>query len=222
MSLMSKIKLEDFLDRHRSMSIRPSKNDGLIVEGKLYFIARTDGHREVEDFYKIRIKIANNFPSAIPEVEEIGNKIPRKEEYHINPDNTLCLGSSLRLLQLLNKDPTLEGFIKYCLVPYLYGVSLKIQDGEKLVFGELAHGEKGIIDEYEKIFGIKEKDSIKQVIKMLSMKKRVANKQLCPCRCKNRLGKCSQKLNIKINQFRHFAARSWYKQYTKIFNESEV
>lgn len=221
MSLISKIKLEDFLDKHRSMSIRPLKNDGLIVEGKLYFTAKTDGFREVEDFYKIRIKVANNFPSAIPEVEEIGNKIPRKEEYHINPDNTLCLGSSLTLLQLLSKKPTLEGFIEYCLVPYLYGISLKIQDGGKLVFGELAHGEKGIIDEYEKIFGIRGKDSLKQLIKMLSMKKRVANKQLCPCGCKNRLGKCNQELNIKINQFRYFAARSWYKKYEKeIFKEA--
>ena len=221
MSLISKIKLEDFLDKHRSMSIRPLKNDGLIVEGKLYFTAKTDGFREVEDFYKIRIKVANNFPSTIPEVEEIGNKIPRKEEYHINPDNTLCLGSSLTLLQLLSKKPTLEGFIEYCLVPYLYGISLKIQDGGKLVFGELAHGEKGIIDEYEKIFGIRGKDPLKQLIKMLSMKKRVANKQLCPCGCKNRLGKCNQELNIKIKQFRYFAARSSYKKYEKeIFKEA--
>ena len=207
MSLMSKIKLEDFLDKHRSMSIRPSKKDGLIVEGKLYFTAKTDGYREVEDFDKIRIKVANNFPFAIPEVEEIGNKIPRKEEYHINPDNTLCLGSPLRLLYLLSKNKTLEGFVEYCLIPYLYGVSLKIQDGEKLVFGELAHGEKGIIDEYEKIFGIKGKDSIKQVIKLLSMKKRIANKQLCPCGCFSRLGKCKFKLNFKINEFRNYSSR---------------
>ena len=123
------------------------------------------------------------------------------------------MGSSLRLLQLLNKNPTLEGFVEYCLIPYVYGVSLKIQDGERLVFGELAHGEKGIIDEYEKIFAIKGKESIKQVLKMLSMKKRIANKQLCPCGCKNQLRKCSKKLNIKINQFRYFSARSWYKKY---------
>ncbi len=85
----------------------------------------------------------------------------------------------------------------------------------------MAHGEKGIIDEYEKIFGIRGKDSLKQLIKMLSMKKRVANKQLCPCGCKNRLGKCNQELNIKINQFRYFAARSWYKKYEKeIFKEA--
>ena len=217
MSLISKIKLEDFLDKHRAMSIKPSKDDGLVVEGKLYFTAKTDGYREVQDFYRIRIKIANNFPSAIPEVEEIENKIPRKEEYHINPDNTLCLGSSLRLLQLLSKNPTLEGFIEYCLIPYLYGVTLKIDDDIDLIFGELAHGEKGIIDEYEKIFGIKGKDSIKEVVQMLSMKRRVANKQTCPCGCKNRLGKCKSKLNIQINKFRYFASRSWYKQYLQSF-----
>ncbi len=207
MSLTSKIKLDDFLDKHRHMSIKPSKNDGLIVEGKLYFNAKTDGYREIEDFYKIRIRIANNFPFTIPEVEEIGNKIPRKEEYHINPDNTLCLGSPLKLLLLLNKNKTLEGFVEYCLIPYLYGVSLKIQDGTKLVFGELAHGKKGIINEYEKLFAVKGKNSVKQVIKMLSMKKRIANKQQCPCGCLSRLGKCKFKLNFKINQFRNYSSR---------------
>jgi len=212
MSLISKIKLEEFLDTHRSMSIRSLNNNGLIVEGKLYFSAKTDGFREVQDFYKIQIKIANTFPSTIPEVQELENKIPHKEEYHVNPDNTLCLGSSLRLLQLLNKKPTIEGFIEYCLIPYLYGVTLKLQDNEKLVFGELAHGEEGIIDEYEKIFEIAGKDSIKRVVQLLSIKKRIANKHICPCGCNNRLGKCRNKLNIRLNQFRYYASRSRYKE----------
>ena len=217
MSLISKIKLDDFLDKHRSMSIKPSKNDGLIVEGKLYFTAKTDGYREVEDFYKIRIKIANNFPFAIPEVEEIGNKIPREEQYHINPDNTLCLGSPLRLFYLLSKNKTLEGFVEYCLIPYLYGVTLKIQDGEKFVFGELAHGQQGILDDYEKIFNIKGKNIIKQIIKILSMKKRIANKQQCPCGCLIRLGKCKNKLNFKINEFRNYSSRKFFlKEYNSL------
>jgi len=221
MSLIHKIKLEDFLRTNKYMSIKPSKDNSLIVEGKFSFIAKTDKHRRISDFYRIRITITNNFPSSVPTVEEIGDKIPKTEEYHINPREykySLCLGSPLRLLELLNKNPTLEGFVQYCLIPYLYGISLKIQYGENLVFGELAHGNKGIFDEYQVFFNIKEEDSLKQVIKMLSLKKRIANKKTCPCGCKKRLGKCSNKLNIKINKFRYCSSRAWYSRYFDSLN----
>lgn len=174
MSLIHKIKLDDFLKKNRYMSIKPSKQDGLILEGKFSFNAKTDEYREVNDSYKLRITIANDFPSSIPILEEIDNKIPKTEHFHINPKDynyTLCLGSPLRLLQLLSKEPTLEGFVKYCLVPYLYAVSLKMQDGIDLVFDELAHGNEGIFSEYSNIFAIKDEDSIIEVIKMLSLKK---------------------------------------------------
>jgi len=220
-SLIRKIKLEDFLENNKHMSIKPSKDDGLLVEGKFYFIAKTDKHREVRDFYKLRIQIANDFPSSVPTVEEIGDKIPKTESFHINSSEynySLCLGSPLRLLELLNKNPTLNGFIQYCLIPYLYGVSLKMKYGENLVFGELAHGNQGIFDEYEEFFNIKEEESLKQVIKMLSLKKRIANKKTCPCGCKKRLGKCNNKLNIKINKFRYFSSRSWYDKYFNSLN----
>ncbi|WP_323586149.1 hypothetical protein [Aliarcobacter butzleri] len=215
MSLIDKIKLDDFLKKNKYISIKPSSFDGLVLEGKFLFNAKTDGFRQINDFYILKIIVSNDFPSSVPTVIEIGNKIPKKEYFHINSDNTLCLGAPLKLLELLNKEPTLEGFIKYCLVPYLYAISLKIQDGIDLVFDELAHGNEGIFSEYSNIFGIKDENSIKQIIKMLSLKKRVANKEPCPCNCGQRLGKCKNKLNQKLNRFRYYASRSWYINYFK-------
>ncbi|WP_320035786.1 hypothetical protein [Halarcobacter sp.] len=220
MSLIHKIKLEDFLNNNIHMSIKPSNLDGLIVEGTYHFKAKTDGYKELTDSYKLKITIKNDFPSSVPIVEEIGDKIPKTEHFHINPstyNHSLCLGAPLRLLELLNKEPTLNGFVKYCLVPYLYAVSLKIQDGVDLVFDELAHGDEGIFSEYRNIFGIEDENDIKKIIKMLSLKKRVANKLSCPCNCGERLGKCKNKLNVKINRFRYFASRSWYSKYLSDF-----
>ena len=224
MSLIHKVKLEDFLNKNTYMSIKPSNLDGLIVEGKFYFKAKTDEYREVSDFYELRISVKSNFPSSVPIVEEIGYKIPKTEYFHINPSTynySLCLGAPLRLLELLSKEATLNGFVKYCLVPYLYAVSLKIQDGEDLVFNELAHGNEGIFSEYSNIFHLEDEYAIKQVIKMLSLKKRVANKLSCPCNCNKRLGRCKNKLNIKINQFRYFASRSWYNKYFNDFKKQD-
>jgi hypothetical protein len=217
MSLIHKAKLEDFLNKNMHMSIKPSNLDGLIIEGKYHFKAKTDGHREVSDSYRLRIIVKNDFPYSVPIVEEIGNAIERIEDFHINPDNSLCLGAPLRLLELLHKNPTLEGFVKYCLIPYLYAVTLKIQDGVDLIFDELAHGNEGIFSEYRNIFNLEDESAIKHAIKMLSLKKRLANKLTCPCNCGEKLGKCKNKLNIKINRFRYFASRSWYSKYLSDF-----
>lgn len=217
MSLIHKVKLEDFLNKNKYMSIKPSKFDGLIVEGRYYFKAKTAGYREISDSYRLRITVKNDFPYSVPVVEEIGNSIDRIEDFHINPDNTLCLGAPLRLIELLHKNPTLEGFVQYCLMPYLYAITLKMQDGVDLIFNELAHGNEGIFSEYRNIFNLEDESAIKQAIKMLSLKKRVANKLACPCNCGERLGKCRKKLNIKINQLRYYSSRSWYSKHFSDF-----
>jgi hypothetical protein len=41
-------------------------------------------------------------------------------KHRINPDETLCLGSPLRLMMLVHAEPTLSGFASNCIVPYLY------------------------------------------------------------------------------------------------------
>jgi len=212
MDLIKKIQLDDFLKKNPSMSIKPSRNDDLIVEGRFYFKAKTKGHKEIDYSYRIRIIIPSSFPLDIPEVIELENEIPKTADFHVNTDDTLCLGSKLRLLRLLNKNPTLNGYIEYCLVPFLYSVYLKIKCNEEFVFGELAHEMQGIVDDYMKIFGVG-KETIKKTLEMIALNKRVANKKSCPCECGKRLGKCKFKLHLKINEFRKYAPRSYYDKY---------
>ncbi len=115
---------------------------------------------------------------------------------------------TIRLLELVRKKPTLEGFVAYCLVPFLYAISLKIKYDIEYVFGELTYGNEGIINDYSSIFGVKNKDEVQNILEMLCLKKRIANKKPCPCKCGNRLGKCL--LRLKINAYRNLAPRSWY------------
>ena len=78
---------------------------------------------------------------------------------------------TIRLLELVRKKPTLEGFVAYCLVPFLYAISLKIKYDIEYVFGELTHGNEGIINDYSSIFGVKNKDEIQNILEMLCLKK---------------------------------------------------
>ena len=106
------------------------------------------------------------------------------------------------------KEPTLIIFSSYFIKPYLYAITLNKRVGGKLVFGELDHGDKGILQDYSEIFNLHTLKQIKDALVLLSIKKRVANKKHCPCGCGFRYGKCNYRLHLE--KFRHIANQEWF------------
>jgi hypothetical protein len=203
----------EFLKDYPGMSIGPSREGELILKGNFRFKANLRNGPVIEDSYTLEISITDRLPLVLPSVKETGNKIPRDGNHHVNPDHTLCLGSPLRLLGKINTKPNLIGFAENCLVPYLYAISHKIQNGGDFIFGELAHGEKGAIDDYIDLFGLKNREQVVNAINLLGIKKRLANKKPCPCGCGKRLGACS--FHFKLNNFRKMAPKSWFSAHAK-------
>ena len=201
--------MSQFLSDYPGMSTAPCSDAGVRLLGKFRFKAKVPGGDEIDDYYKLEIFIPDKFPQILPKVKEIGGKIPREGNFHINQDGTLCLGSPLRLLRKVHGDPNLTGFVNKCLVPYLYAVSYKLIHGGDFVFGELAHGEQGLVDDYSAMLGLKERHQVTQAIQLLGLKKRIANKRPCPCGCGKRLGMCP--FHHKLNEFRKIVPRSWFK-----------
>lgn len=201
--------LSQFLDDYPGMSTAPCSDACVCLRGKFRFKANVSGSDEIEDSYKLEIIVPDKFPPALPKVKETGGKIPRDGNFHVNPDGSLCLGSPLRLLKKVYSTPSVNGFADKCLVPYLYAISYKLKNGGDFVFGELAHGDQGIVDDYSNILGLKERSQITQAIQLLGVKKRIANKKPCPCGCGKRLGACS--FHHKLNEFRKMAPVSWFK-----------
>ncbi len=183
------------------------------LKGYFSFSAKPKGGAEICDTYHLHISIPQKFPKEIPKVTEIDLKIPRDGKYHINPDDTLCLGSPLRLMHKVSERPNLVSFSESCLVPYLYAVTYKLQNGGNLPLGELAHGSQGIVIDYLDLFGLQNREQVIQTLNLLGMKKRVANKASCPCGCERRLGKCSFKQ--KLNGYRRIANRAWYRAHVR-------
>ena len=193
------------------MSTAPCKDAGVCLRGKFRFKASVSGGDEIDDSYKLEIVVPEKFPQALPKVTETGGKIPCDGNFHVNPDGTLCLGSPLRLLRKVHSAPNLTGFADKCLVPYLYAVSYKLMHGGDFVFGELAHGDQGIVDDYFVMLGLKERHQVTRAIQLLGLKKRLANKKPCPCGCGKRLGACT--FHHKLNEFRKMAPVSWFKSH---------
>ena len=213
--ILDKNDLRNFLADYSSMSLTPSKEENVIFKGNFCFIAKSKKQPEINDSFSLKIEIPKAFPKEIPKVWETAERIPRtkKGEYHINPDNSLCLGSPLRLLDQISKNPSLVGFSETCLVPFLYAVSLKLQNGSDFYMGELNHGSPGIIDDYKKLLGTDDSKNISKILELMGTKKRVANKAPCPCLCGKRLGKCKSRL--VINRFRKTTSRNWLKKHAK-------
>jgi len=191
---------------------RPQVGGAAVVEGSLEFRARYRDPEIISDCYDVRIEIDPDFPHSLPQVWETGDRIP--DNYHTNrDDNSLCLGSRLKLLITLAKCPTLLGYVKSCLVAYLYRHSYLERHGRE-PFGQLDHGEPGVLREYEELFGVKGPEACLEMLRLLGLKKRVANKERCPCGSGRRVGECHHKI---LNRLREMASPSWFrKEYERV------
>ena len=184
--------VEVFLDAYPLMRYRPSAKGILRLAGRLEFAAVTEGAPSMTDEYRIQIDISSPLDRALPQVFEVGGRIPREGRYHVNPDGSLCLGSMLRQRLILGAQPSLVDFVDKCVVPFLYGHSLRESGAAELPFGELEHGAVGLVDDYRLIFDIPERDGLRRLMRLLAMKRRRANKLPCYCGCGRRFAACSQ------------------------------
>jgi len=210
LSFADDLGLDMFLRTYPSMAIRPSPKASIRVKGKFSFTAFHESCGQLADEFELEIVVPSRFPAELPVVTETAQRIPRRGEFHVNPDGSLCLGSHLRLRIKVSQNRTLSAFVERCLVPYLYAISHKLKNGGPLPFGELAHAGPGLIQDYAELFGLSTSEQVKTALKLLTYKRRIANKKACPCGCKLRLGRC--KFGRRLHRFRRYACRSWYKQ----------
>lgn len=180
------------------------------IGGVLAFRA-THKEWEAVDEFEVEISVPGDFPRTPPTVIETGGRIPRTEDYHINSDNTLCLGSTLALKKSLFDNPSLLGFIDEFVVGFLLNASIKLREGGDFVTGALGHGVPGLLFDYHNRFGLESGDQVVSALELLSLKKRIANKRGCPCLCGHRLGRC--RLHNVLNEYRKIAPRSWFAQH---------
>ncbi len=209
--------VSEFLREYPGLSRAPTRGSEIILRGTFEFSAQHPKGERIDDSYELEIVIPGNFPKRSPTVTEVApqhfRKIPRNADHHVNRDGTLCLGSPLRLLHEINKEPTLNGFVKRCLIPYLYAISLKAKRRGPLIFNELAHGKDGVLADYLDIFKVDSPQQVIRALELIGMKKRIANKKPCPCNCGKRLGRCS--FRFKVNNIRKMSSRSWFKGHAR-------
>lgn len=177
----------------------------LRLEGDVHFNAVTSTGPAVEDTYRLRLDIPLSFPEDVPGVFEINGRIPRNADAHVNPDGSLCLGSPIRLALIAKRRPSVLAFFDQCIVPALYNATHRERYGGRLPLGELTHGSVGELDDYCDIFAVNTYQQALEALRLAGIKRRKANKQLCPCGCGHRLGVC--RTNDRIRSLRDTLGR---------------
>lgn len=209
--MSSDIGLPAFLAAQPGMGLRPSADGKIILRGE-FVLCATWGGEIISEPYDLKIVIPKEFPGDLPKVYDLVKKIPRTKErvYHVNGDDSLCLGSPLRLMMLLKQQPDLSGFSDLCLIPYLFAITKKLREGGPLIFSELAHETPGLIQDYRELLGLSAAADISYALSLAGARKRLANKKSCPCGCGLSLGRCD--FHHRINDLREVASRPWFRR----------
>lgn len=211
--------LDEFLAENPKFRIAELNNEQVVLSGEYHLKAHLAGSQIIDKTYRLRCVCAKDFPRKLPLVFEEGGYFPRTEEFHTYSDGRFCLGSELKVKGVLRTDHTIRGFFDSVVDPFLYSLSHRIEYGH-YPFGELAHGEKGLIDDYEDLFGVKGKASVLLVLRILGKRKREANKFPCPCSCGLRLGRCN--FRFTLNKWRTIERRRWFTEHlSKSFTSIE-
>lgn len=186
------------------LSAVPTNSNDLVLIGEFRFHSEASGV-ELRDSFHIQIEIDDAFPSVLPRVFETDQKIPLS--FHHMNDRSLCLGSPLKLRYALGREYSLTDFVHKCVIPYLHGWLIQDKTGD-LPFGELAHGDAGILDDYMRIFQVKSHQATMELLFLAGRPRRVANRRPCPCNSGLRVGKCHHSI---LNRLRKRVGRLWFR-----------
>lgn len=196
--LFTETQVEALLEAWPRLRRKPCHRDGAwVLEGPVDFHLEPAGLPLIVDSYTLRLEIPFDDQDVLPNVFEIGGRIPRQTDEHVfEKTGALCLGSPLRLRLKLGRVPDLVRFVDETVIPFLYAASWRRQGGHGFPFDELAHGGQGLIDDYRDLLGLEDAQAIAEALQCLGSKPRLANKLPCPCACGRRLGRCPYRFSL--------------------------
>lgn len=161
-------------------------NDSWTIQGFLGFEGIFKG-ASLEGDYEVKIILPKDYPDTPPTAQETSGRIPRNYE-HISDDGTLCLGAPLEVRMVFAKHPTLLGFVEKLVIPYFYSYSY-YEKNNKMPFGELSGGGKGILEYYRDLFNVLEELHVAGLLKILADSNYRGHDD-CPCESGKRLRQC--------------------------------
>jgi len=180
-----RIQFDELAQEFSLLQLEKNEEDQWCLRGTLGFIGNYAG-QILKDHYEVLIVIPDDYPFVLPQVWETGKRIPK--DFHTNYDGSACVGWSLATIETFRQEPSLIGFIRNCVVPYLYSYSFYSKYG-KMPYGELSHGVQGIYEYYSGLFKISDQSIIRKFLKILAETEYHGDLP-CPCGSGKKLNFC--------------------------------
>jgi hypothetical protein len=143
----------------------PYKNI-LVLKGDWILDAQYNKTRMI-GCYSISIFISTDYPKTLPKVYADNECVPNNFG-HVNPDNTLCLGTTTELMVKFSKNPTLLYFVNEFVTSFFYSVAYFERYGI-MPFGERAHGDAGIVEFYSELLHLSDSHDVIRWLHMMQL-----------------------------------------------------
>lgn len=158
---------EELVKFYHDLNLSENKTDKWVIRGNLHFRA-TYNTITIEDNFNVLLVLPNDYPLSPPLAQETGGRIPLDVDDHVYPSTSdLCLGAPLNIKLKFLGNPCLLYFVTDILIPFLYSFCYKQQYG-KMPYGERSHGAKGILEDYQELFGVQDIKSTLGLLKILA------------------------------------------------------
>jgi hypothetical protein len=146
---------------------------------------------KVLDQFSIEIELPRYDPNDLPVLREIGGRIPRTQDNHINvPSGEVCLFVPDERWRIYPRGSTLLDFLNGPLRNYFIGYSL-FELGEPWPFGQRSHGAEGIFEYYSELLGTDDRRVVIRYLECMS-KPTLKGHWECPCGSGKRIRNCHQ------------------------------
>lgn len=179
---------------HSYEDLEYSEDDNMLY-GKLYISGN--------DFYNLKIYL-NPYPNAFPDVDEIGERIPKKADRHIYENTGFCCFTTTAISQILlkTKVKSLFDFVKLIVIPYMENNSF-YEINKRYIKDEFPHGAMGVLDGYKDILGISGDFKILKLLNDTIQGRFIKQSDLCYCGNNKSLRKCNNGKHYRnYNRFR--------------------
>lgn len=161
-----------------------------IIEGQYVIVENAGSARPAGPIttFDIKIVTGNRYPVHEPKVFEIGGRIPRSPDRHINDDGDCCLTVWEEWLAI-SDDTRFAAFLNGPLREFFLAQYWFEKTG-KWPFGERSHGEKGLVEAFADVLKIQnKKQNVIYYLRLLSQEWPKGH-WLCPCGSGKRLRYC--------------------------------
>lgn len=141
--------MDEVQAQHPNLELQRDPDGQLYVRGTVGFSIEHDS-RTVTDFYRLELKIPNDYPKSPPLIFETEGRIPKQFGHFMRAGN-FCLEAPVEVRRRFTQHRNLLRFIDEQVIPYLFAYSYKREFGV-LPFQDRPHGPAGLLQYYTEFF----------------------------------------------------------------------